>query len=581
MNASSSPSAPGPRPSAPSGGPAWPFLVIRHPMSVNEKPDEFRLLAEAHKRHPGACDEFWFATGSRKTVPALEEECATFARYRGLCEEAGILLGFQQGLTLGHGERHDGKPRPGEQTFPDDAWQVGRDGARIPFLCPRSPAVLAYERAYAETVLRVADPSSYWLDDDLRLGISKPDGCFCDRCLAAFNAKEGLSLSREALVSRLYDARTAREPLRAKWSDFNAESIAVYAAEARKAADGLGSRCRLAYQSVSADRRYTASDYGPLLRALSGPRREPVGIRPGHGFYTEENPRGMIAKALAVAREAERLRGSPLPVSSICYEQETYPRHLLHKTPGAIMVESALALASGCDSLSLYWFPGESPMPVAEYDRFLDVLSAARPYFERLAASARGTRLGGVARFVGSAAAETADFDLYDETDYDLACAGVPVTVANPAASAWYVTEKSRREMAEADAAALAAMPVADVSGAGRFPTVARRAKLLDDLDAATGGTFPVRVDECRAIRVLPRVRDGGRLDAVTLLNLSIGATGPLAVRCRRPASGAPAWQGPGDAAPRPIPAAAGARPEELLVRLSDLGPWQIGTIFF
>ena len=118
-------------------------------------------------------------------------------------------------------------------------------------------------------------------------------------------------------------------------------------------------------------------------------------------------------------------------VASICYEQETYPRHVLHKSPDAIMTESALALASGCDSLSLYWYAGEAPEPIEEYDRFLKTLKRARPYFERLAASTRRTRLGGVARFVGSAAAETPDFDLRDQKDFDLACAGIPVTVAD------------------------------------------------------------------------------------------------------------------------------------------------------
>ena len=62
----------------------WPFLVIRHDMGVNDDPEVFARLMECHARHPGACDEFWFATGSRKTIPDLEKECATFARYRPL-----------------------------------------------------------------------------------------------------------------------------------------------------------------------------------------------------------------------------------------------------------------------------------------------------------------------------------------------------------------------------------------------------------------------------------------------------------------------------------------------------------------
>ena len=597
------------------GETSWPFITIRQTGLFAGNEETLRQIVECHKRHPGACDEFWFATGSRKPIPDVEKECEAFARCRALCEEVGILPGYQQGLTLGHGERRDilTNPRAGEQQFPADAYQVRADGTFLGLLCPRSPLVLDYEREYAKAVLRVANPVSFWLDDDLRLGVAHAEGCFCDRCIAAFNEKTGGSWTREALVARLF-SKVPREPVRAQWIEFNAESLALYAAQVRKAADELGSGCRLGYQSVSANRLYPARDYGPLLAALSGPEQNGAGIRPGDGFYDESEPRGMVAKCLGVAREAERCRhptsqsgdlsgkaalngpqgrlnadGGDL-VASICYEQETYPRHLLHKSPGAIMTECALALASGCDSLSLYWFPSESPMPVAEYDRFLSTLLRARPYFERLAASARRTRLGGVARFVGSAAAETAGFDLRDTADFDLACAGVPVTVAEGAPCAFYLTDKSRAEMTEADQAllsgeGLAAGPsapaVVEISGMGKFPLASRRAKLLDDLDAATGGLFPVRIDECRPLRILPRVREDGRLDSVTLLNLSIGATDEIRVRVRRPVSRTALMQDATKAAPVPVECLPGSSPEEAVVTLADIGPWQIVTLFF
>jgi hypothetical protein len=547
---------------------------------VNNLPDIFGQLADCHRRHPGACDEFWFATGSRPMMPELEKECETFARYRSLCDAIGVIPSYQQGLTLGHSAAHDGPPKPGWQVFPDDAWQVGRDGQRLGFLCPRSPFVLDYEFNYAKTVLRVANPGSYWIDDDLRLGVHKPEGCFCDRCIAAFNAKTGGNWTRETLVARLF-SDAPREPLRAAWIDFNAESLAVYGAKTREAADALGSPCRLAYQAVWADTIYTASSYRPLLEALSGPTHKPVGIRPGAGFYTEAEPRGMISKCLSAAREAERCRRYGDLVASVCYEQETYPRHVLHKSPGAIMTECALALASGCDSLSLYWYAGEAPEPIEEYDRFLKTLKRARPYFERLAASTRRTRLGGVARFVGAAAAETPDFDLRDQKDFDLACAGIPVTVAESGTKVWYLTDKSRREMTEADEAVLASGAVVDVGDIGKYPLASRRTKLLDDLDAATGGTFPVRVDAIRPLRILPRVRDDGRLDSVTLLNLSIGGTDELKIRVRHPVSKEVFLQTAAMDAPDPVACEAGELPDEFIVAIDDIPGWQIVTLFF
>ena len=209
-------------------------------------------------------------------------------------------------------------------------------------------------------------------------------------------------------------------------------------------------------------------------------------------------------------------------------------------------------------------------------------LADARPYFERLAASVRRTRLGGVARFVGGAAGETPDFDLYDATDFNLACAGVPVTVAESGTKVWYLTDKSRRELADADGAVLASGAVVDVSDMGKYPLASRRTKLLDDLDAATGGAFPVRVDETRPLRILPRVLPDGRLDSVTLLNLSIGDTDAFTVRVRRPAGAGAALMTPRRTAPsRPLVLEPGASADERTVKIPNLAGWQAVTLFF
>ena len=230
--------------------PDWPFITIRQTGLFAGREETLRQIAECHKRHPGACDEFWFATGARKPIPDVAKECEAFALCRDLCAEAGILPGYQQGLTLGHGERaKDSLAGPGEHAFPLDAYQRRADGSFLGLLCPRSPDVLAYAHDYARTVLEVAGPASYWIDDDLRLGVAHADGCFCDRCVAAFNEKTGGAWTREELARRLYDKSVVQEPLREQWSAFNAGSLALYAAEVRRAADELGSPCRLGYQS--------------------------------------------------------------------------------------------------------------------------------------------------------------------------------------------------------------------------------------------------------------------------------------------------------------------------------------------
>jgi len=579
----------------------WPLVVIRHTSAINAKPEVFRQLIDEHRRYPGACDEFWFCAPRRKCGAELERDCRAFARFRPLCEEIGVRLSFQQGVTLGHGE-DPVTPAPGDWVLAESSYQVMRDGRRLRFPCPRSPEVLALEKDYIKTVLSVAAPDSIWLDDDLRLGICKPDGCFCPRCLDAFSKRVGSKWSREELVSRLYSAND-REPVRAQWIAFNAESLGLFAAAARAAVDEAGGKCRLGYQAVWADTIYTGRDMFPLLEGLSGPEKRPVGIRPGAVYYTEEHPREMVRKCLGVSRESERCRTWGR-IGTVCYEQETYPRHLLHKSPGAVIVESALAFASGCDTVSEYWYVANSPEPIPDYGRFLKALSDARPYFERLSQSVRNTRLGGVARYVGNKAGETKEFDLRDKTDFWLACAGIPVTVAESGTRCWYLTAKSVREMDDEDWARVAAtgalvpvsvrksMPADRAAAFGgrlravaefeQYPLAYRRNELLDALDAQSGGMC-VRLEECRGVRILPRVRKDGTVDSVTLLNLSIGDTDELHVRVRRPAGANVVWMGPKGVygAESVARLESGKKADEVVVRLSNMKGWQIGTLFF
>ena len=559
-------------------------MVVRYSEAANGDRAAFERLMAVHGEFPGSCDEVWLCAGGIKTVDGVAAECAALASYRAACESNGVALAYQQGWTLGHGPIHDGGAAPGNHRFPDDAWQVGADGARIKgVLCPRSPDVLAYERAFARAVVSSLRPASYWLDDDLRLGIYKPQGCFCDRCLAAFNAKTGGNLTRAELSAKL-NGPAVREPVRAAWLAFNQESLALYAAAAREGAADADLNCRMAYQAVWSDTIYTGRDNRPLLAALSGPDARAVGIRPGAGYYAEDRPRDMVAKALSVAREAERCRDYGF-VRNVCYEQETYPRRILQKSPGAIVTECTLALASGADSVSLYWYEGERPEPLDEYRRGARAVAAARPCWERLANVVRRTRLAGISRYIGSAAAETAGFDLRDPVDMPLACAGIPVTVAEAGYPLWYLTEKSRAEMTPDDEARVKGRTVEVPDALMKGPTpgflrAAERTAFLDEIDRVTGGKFPVRLEECRPMRILPRVDAAGRLACVTLLNCSIGETDALTLRVRNPVMPYAELVVP-RAAPVKLACEPTGRPGEWKVALPSFAAWQIGVVFF
>ena len=557
------------------------LVSMRLTDSPVRRPEFFKSACEVHAKYRGAFDEVWYGGGKPLCrIGVCRDDLRKMAKLRPWVERAGMVLSFQQGLTLGHDYKYVGTANgptaagvysPEEaESFPDDAWMVGKDGVPMTgrCLCPRSPAVLDYAARYVKAVLEELRPPSYWLDDDLRLGVNRA-ACFCDRCVRQFGEMVGRTFSREELVRRLFEGDDV-DPLRLEWIRFNEETLAGYGRAVRQAADEVMPDCRLSLQTVSSECLLNGRDYGPVLRALSANGRVPAGIRPGHGSYNGMRPDLLVRKAFWCAREAERSRRLGAACGTVCYEEETYPRYLLSKTPGAIVTECALALASGCDALSLYWTDGEDPERIEDYERFVKAIAEARPYFARMAAVSRRTSLGGVARHPGAHPFERRGFTLGDESDQTLIWSGIPVTVAESGCKVWRIAD---RTVASTDDVA-----VLDVGS--RCPPETQRTRWLDELDRASGGRFPVRIDRPVSLDVLPRVNAEGRVEAVTFLNLSIGETEPTKVRVRRPAGSRAEWQKPRQAA-MAAGTCAGSLADEVVVTLPRLSGWEIVTLFF
>ena len=599
----------------------WPLITVRMPDTPQKQLGEFERICQIAAAHPGSCDEYWLAIMGEGDRDGIVRQAEELAKAADVCRKYGIRVGYQQGLTIGHDSKKDPmsfKGKPGVWQYPDDAWQVNAKGQRMSIFCPRSPERQEYMRFVVRTVVEKAKVESYWLDDDLRLGVSHAEGCFCDRCLKAFGEKRGTFVTREELARRLFNRNVANDPIRAEWIAFNAESLGLFAAAAREGVDAANPACRLAYQAVWSDTIYTGPDYRLILEAISGTNRWETGIRPGACYYHETTPMGMVHKCLSVSREAERCKAYGI-VKSVTYELECIPRISIAKTPEAKAVEGALALASGANGLAVYdWCGGSRSEPLSYYEEFAETFAAWRPYFKALAAISDRTRLGGVARFIGSAAATTPDFDLRDGIDMGYATAGIPVTVAESGTKVWYVTEKSVREMGDGDldrllsGGAVMGAPVRKAleakCGAGRvadgfenrvfaeiphldawpgynfeyrgFLLDGQRQAILDALDKVSGGRMPVRCDRTRPLRILPRLGADGTTRAVTVLNCSIGSSRRIALRVRNAAGARAVWHRPCQE-PVTVAGEAGTIAGERVFRLPDLSGWEIGTLVF
>ncbi len=592
--------------------PAHPLITVR--MNASRRQDDYRQIVEINRRHPGSVDEFWFGrAGAGPRIDILRDIWKKQLPMKELCEKAGIRCGFQQGTTLGHGSIYSsagaGQIANGNHPFTDDAWQVTKDGRRVEMFCPRSQEVLRYEEEYAAALGETLKPVSLWLDDDLRMGYCKDDGCYCKRCLAAFGAEFGQKVTREELVRRLAGGEK-KDPIRRAWRKFLSDSLAIYGAAARRGTDRTNPSCLVAYQSVEPMTLESGRDYEPLLKALSGDGKHPTSIRIGSLCYGE-NLDEIVYKMLGVAFETERLSRSGLRLSALSYEQEIYQREALHKTPEAIAVESALALANGCDAVTEYYWDEKRHEPLFYYEEFAATMAAWRPYFKRLAEISRTTSLGGIARFIGS------DYDLCVKSsvrsgnDQDLAGIGVPLTVSSSGTRFHYVNEDTLTEWGPGDAERLFAdggvaivtpgavkglravggeiVKAAEASGrlkvfdiasraAQRYPTHAERAAMLDVFDSLAGDRLPVRVDRAHRLYVYPRIdRKTRRTVAVTFYNGAAGSLLPTEVRIRRPAGAKVVWLRP-ESSESTLTARKGDG-DELVVRTPSIPARQVATL--
>lgn len=545
---------------------AWPLVTMRQMSATTFAPSNLNALVEIHARHRGAVDEFWLADGTPRRLPELEARARQVGEGAAALARAGLVNGFQQGVTLGHGFTEWDE---NAWTLPDDAWGADHDGKRTGFLCPRSPAVQAMAEAYAEAYVRFGKVRSYWLDDDLRFGFYKgprAESCWCPRCLQALNVAAGTTLSREEAVARLSSAEP-RDPLRAVWARVRAEGLAAFAAASARGARRADPEVRMGYQAISSATICSGEDNRAVLEALSDGGQHPVGIRPGHGFYNEDCDvkRELAAKVLDAAREAERCRALPWWKGSVVYEQETWPHHVMQKTMGAVVKEAAVALAAGCDAVALYWYSAAKPEPVSYYEELVENVARWRPYWRRLSDIAKGTHLGGVSLaadpdlMTGPKAAipQVESLVRRDPSEVELALMGVPVTVAEAGGANHF--------------------DPAWVPKRGAYYLDRDRVALLDRLDRGEPGGVAVRVDKIHPLLVYPRVDAAGRTVAVTFVNVSVGTARALPVRIRRPAGTRLQLVRP-DAEDRLLNAAMGSS-DEFWLTLPDLGAWEMMTV--
>lgn len=360
----------------------WP----RHHMFAADLAELLEVLREC----PRACDEVWFCTyWGFPTLEVHREHARMISEAAEQVRALGIRAGMQIANTLGHGASpflpEDGANWP---LMMNDAGQT-----EVPFPCPRSPEVLQYidqmSRSYA-----TVQPSSVWIDDDLRISPRGPiirNSCFCETCLDDFSRERGVTYTREKLREEL--AESAAGGLRLAWTKFAGESLGAIARTIARAFHEVSPSTRLAQQQLEHENFMNCGpDWSPIHDSLAQETQQPTGARLGNGFYTDHNPRQMIWKGLVINRQISRL---PKTVRQICPEIDNFTHNRFGKSLHGTVVEGSLYFAMGCNSVS-YAILCSAHESHEYYRLLLGKIASYRPFWESYVEASRESFHAGI-----------------------------------------------------------------------------------------------------------------------------------------------------------------------------------------
>ena len=536
-----------------------PFCALRFGFRYTQ-PDKWPEMRAALEKNRAAFDEVWFSTGV--TFPPLawhEEHARQCAVAAADLRRMGIVPSIEFQTIIGH---TDPILDAGDCSGQDWGTMVSADGLAAKRLsCPQDPKLVAYFVRVAE--LHAAwKPGSVWVDDDLsyrnRAPVKKPEnrlaGCFCDRCVSGFSAKDGRAWPRDELVAAI----RRDESVRRRWDEYSCGVMGELTRAIASAVHRISPETVMGYQ------------YGGVLQpaipcGLFSGSGLPVRLRPGAGAYWDTDAHQQLGKAYSLQHMLRDVRGVSW-VGACCPEIETCPRTFACRTPQGIVLEAFENLALGMDFVSMYVADARTDETTDFYaDSLFPRLAAAHGFLKGYHAANAGTWPCG--------------FTVPDGVPAKLvACRGIPIAPAmgrslgplpdvkkipaRTAGAEWMAGDRAKETLV---------MQVVSSVALTNF---------YAQCDNAAGNRLPVLFEEAVMAFAMPRVKEDGTLVSVAFVNASIDRQDPVAVRLR----GVPTnvqvavWHQP---EAEPVEIGLVRCGGDVRVRLPRIGAWECGYLIF
>lgn len=371
------------------------MLTQRLGSSTQKNPAFIDSLIEEIQKHPGSCDEVWFATDyGFPPLETHEKSAAVLAESAEKFRKAGVRVSLQLSNSIGHGQYMSCRDCTG-LVNPESKVRnmVDADGTRAGYcFCWNDPVFRDYTFAALRFYLRSVKPYCLWVDDDLRAVNHNPvsHGCFCDSCMADFNARYGTDFTREELVDAIHNDIEIRK----KHIEFLRSSLYDFTLELGKVVHEELPECRMGLQGC-ANGGYTGYGYGFIFDAMKEATGFAPGSRPGGGSYSDYSPLEFTKKSTFIAYQNLMLPGY---VTDKRPEIESLPDVVFGKSIPGTCFETSCYLANGNTAMS-YAILMNDYEPMSWHGEMLGAFAAHRPYWEKLSEISRKGSPSGLTPF--------------------------------------------------------------------------------------------------------------------------------------------------------------------------------------
>ncbi|MGI6172278.1 MAG: hypothetical protein ACOYI8_00050 [Christensenellales bacterium] len=362
--------------------------LLRIPYELWADAAKYRELLRLLKAYPcgiGAVSLFTASVHPPLPLGELKRRCDIMEQRMDEAREARLCAGINILATIGHHNEDLDNCFSGEYARMTNAQGETCRGS----FCMNDAAYLADYVLPAYRILAEARPDHIWIDDDVRYGhMPIGNGCYCDKCIAAFNRETGGDWTRQALREALNGGDIA---LRKAWLRSKSAAIENLFRNIGRTVRKIDDTIALGW--MTGERYAEGYDFAACADALSDGGKYDILWRPGGGAYTDYCFDDIVAKSQEIGRQAAYL---PQYVTAIQSEIENFPYQLLKKSPVSTAAEAALTMMVGCTGAAFNILPSESGEPLSVIEPHLAAIDNAAQFYALLHEKLRGLRPVGI-----------------------------------------------------------------------------------------------------------------------------------------------------------------------------------------